>query len=319
LTLDAKVELVNAHREKHGLNACLRVLKVSKGLWHSRQKRQTLEARDAALKASIVSVIESHPDYGYRRIRAELRERGIRVNHKRLRRVLRSYELGLRRCLPASNPSPIQRLVKEAGSSSDLVKGRSFGILGAFSADFTEILSLPVRSVVAYGTKKAWWMALLDISSRWVGGWDDRLKKEEVGPSRNRSLALASLSALAEGMDAHHRDLEGVVIHHDQDSVYTSYAWLEEVLIERKAQVSFSEHGAKDNPWIESFWGRFKTENAGLCWEATTLDELRGVLKQQIVYYNTERRHSGLDYRRPEEALTRFIQDGEASANLSPN
>lgn len=286
------MELVNAHREEHGLNACLRALNVSKGLWHARQRRKTQEERDAALKVSVISVIENHPDYGYRRIRAELRERGVRVNHKRLRRVLRSYELGLRRCLPASKPSPIHRLVKEAGSSADLVKGRSFGILGAFSTDFTEIL-------YAYGTKKAWWMALLDISSRWVGGW-------EVGPSRNRSLALASLNVLAEGMDAYHRDLEGVVIHHDQDSVYTSYAWLEEVLIERKAQVSFSEHGAKDNPWIESFWGRFKTENASLCWEAVTLDELREVLGQQIAYYNTERRHSGLDYRRPKETLTRF-------------
>ena len=185
------------------------------------------------------------------------------------------------------------------------MKGRSFGVLGAFSTDFTEIHD-------AYGTKKAWWMALLDISSRWVGGW-------EVGPSRNRALALASLNDLAEGMQGYNRDLEGVVIHHDQDSVDTSYAWLEEALIERKAQVSFSEHGAKDNPWIESFWGRFKTENAGLCWEATTLDELRGVLEQQIAHYNTERRHSGLDYRRPEEALTRFIQEGGASANLSPN
>lgn len=46
-------------------------------------------------------MIEDNPAYGYWRIKRELAERtGERVNHKRLRRMLKSYELGLMRCLP---------------------------------------------------------------------------------------------------------------------------------------------------------------------------------------------------------------------------
>jgi len=41
---------------------------------------------------------------------------------------------------------------------------------------------------------------------------------------------------------------EGLIVHHDQDSVYTSYRWLRQLLIEDKAVVSFCERGAKDNP-----------------------------------------------------------------------
>ena len=92
------------------------------------------------MKGKILSVIEDPPGYGYRRICPELPKRlGMPVNHKRVRRVLRSYELGLPRCLPASTPSRVQRVIAEAGSSADLTKGRRFSPMEAFSTDFTEL------------------------------------------------------------------------------------------------------------------------------------------------------------------------------------
>lgn len=38
LSLDERMELVDKHREGHGLNACLRALNVSKGTWHYRMR-----------------------------------------------------------------------------------------------------------------------------------------------------------------------------------------------------------------------------------------------------------------------------------------
>jgi putative transposase len=67
--------------------------------------------------------------------------------------------------------------------------------------------------------------------------------------------------------------------------------------------ISFSENGAKDNPWIESFWSRFKGENHSLFWEAQTLEELSAVVERQMEYYNTRRRHSSLAYKAPLEYL----------------
>ncbi len=103
-------------------------------------------------------MIEEHPGYGYRRISRELAEQpGVPVNHKRLRRVLKSYELGLRRCLPRSKPSAVQQLIAAAGRSADLVKGHSFETLEAFSTDFKELL-------YDGGHKKAHLMALRRLS-----------------------------------------------------------------------------------------------------------------------------------------------------------
>ncbi len=62
-------------------------------------------------------------------------------------------------------------------------------------------------------------------------------------------------------------------MHHDQDTVHTSYDWMQALLIRDRARVSFAEHGARDNPWIESLWGYFKVENGSLPSEAATLKE----------------------------------------------
>ncbi len=173
--------------------------------------------------------------------------------------MLKSYELGLRRCLPRSKPSEVQQLVATAGRSADLVKGRSFEVLEAFSTDFKELL-------YDGGRKKAHLMVMLDLKSRWAGGW-------AVGDARNRCVALQALEDLRMNISSLGRQLSGEVIHHDKDSVYTSYRWLEEVLLKDRARVSYARRGARDNPSIESFWGRFETENGELVLEADTEEE----------------------------------------------
>jgi putative transposase len=213
--------------------------------------------------------------------------------------VLGDYELGLRRCLPKVRPSPVSRLIAKAGPSSDLVKGSNFDALQACSTDFTELL-------YDGGHKKAWLMVMLDIESKWAGGWS-------VGTSRNRAMALEALASLRDGMACVGcADLLGMIVHHDKDSVYTSYSWLKRLLLEERARLSYAERGAKDNPWIESFWGRFETENGGLILEAQTLGEVKTIVGEQLDYYNHRRRHSALDYWVPYEVVLEAI-DGEDS------
>jgi len=306
MTVTAKVALVAAHREEYGLNACLRALGLSKSVWYGRQRGiwKERKAADLRMKEWILSVIGDHPGYGYRRICPELSERlGMPVNHKRVRRILRCYALGLPRCLPASKPSHVLRVIAEAGSCADLTKGRSFAPMEAFCTDFTEL-------VYAGGERKAWLMALLDINSRWMGGWS-------VAPQRHRGMALDALSHLRRRVRKYDRDLTGVVIHHDRDPVYTSHAWLRQVLLGDRGRLSYAQRGARDNPQIESFWGRFKTENASLLWEAETLDEVVEIAGRQMVYYNRERRHSALHYQPPEEFLGSCLVEGMSSATLA--
>ena len=72
--------MVSRHKEEHGLNRCLTALRVSKGTWPYRQKREGRQAEVVAeeqrLKTVVVEIIEEHPAYGYRRLSPELEERG---------------------------------------------------------------------------------------------------------------------------------------------------------------------------------------------------------------------------------------------------
>jgi transposase InsO family protein len=292
--VDEKIELVVRYRHQFGLNACVRAVGLSKGTWHHRQHRPDPSRRDQALRADLRAIIQEHPGYGYRPLQVELAEAGKGpVNHKRLLRVLQRYELGLPRCLPAATPSGVHRLIRQAGCSVNLVHRRSFAVLEAFTTDFTEL-------VYAGGAHKAHLIALLDLQSHWAGGW-------AVGPSGNHVLALTALDDLGEQLKALQRSLQDVIIHHDQDAVFTSHAWLRRLLLTEGARVSYTEHGCRDNPWTESFWGRLKTEIDAAIRDAETMAELTVLVAQRMTYYNQRRRHSSLGYVAPWTFLRRAL------------
>ena len=56
--------------------------------------RQRREAEDEKLRIRIDAIHAEFPGYGYRRIVRDLDRRGIRVNSKRVRRVMDKYDLG---------------------------------------------------------------------------------------------------------------------------------------------------------------------------------------------------------------------------------
>ncbi len=93
-------------------------------------------------------------------------------------------------------------------------------------------------------------------------------------------------------------------MHHDQDPVFTGYAWTGQLLA-HGVRISYALRGAHDNPEMESFIGRFKVENRSLLLDAGSLDELKAVVEARIWYYNQERRHSSLGNRAP----LAFIED----------
>lgn len=157
--------------------------------------------------------------------------------------------------------------------------------LQVFYTDFTAIW-------YADGGKKAYLMPVLDDATKWVIGW-------AVDHRPNTELALKALSMVAEALAEADLSLEGRIIHHDRDTVYTGYRWLQAVLITHRARISFSENGAKGNTTMESFNGHFKGENGSLFHEAANIWELERMIAAQIEYHNCRRRHSALGYTAP--------------------
>jgi transposase InsO family protein len=81
--------------------------------------------------------------------------------------------------------------------------------------------------------------------------------------------------------------------------------------VKDKAQLSYALNGAKDNPEIESFNGRFKTENRSLILDAQNMTELDKTVEERIEYYNQEWRHSSIDYLSPATYIQKRFQKGD--------
>lgn len=277
--MQQRVDWVDAHRDEHGLNRCLSACGLPRSSYFGRRRAMPRAERDAPITEAVREIIVSHPAYGWRRLQTELLEvYSLPVNHKRLKRILSTYTLGLPRNVSGQRHRGPSGLLNLHTGGLDLVRGRSFGPLSAFSTDFTEL---------KYASGKAWLMVIVDINSRLAIGW-------QVGASRNTGLALASLSGLVATLKTFGLKPHGRTIHHDKDSVYTGYAWLAEVLLRLGMMVSFSENGARHNPWVESLWSRTKHECESLIAEARSLTELTAVIDEHFNYYNARRRHSAL-------------------------
>ena len=75
------------------LGQMCQVAEVSRAGWY-RHGRATLKSdRDVDLRDDIQKIALEMPSYGRRRITAELRRRGWKVNHKRVARIMREDNL----------------------------------------------------------------------------------------------------------------------------------------------------------------------------------------------------------------------------------
>jgi putative transposase len=288
MSLNEKVELVNSVRAEYGLSAALAALEIPKSSWYYHtQQKVSYEQKYAHLRPLLEKIARQHPAYGILRITQELRERYSQVvNHKVVQRLLPLWGLSLLRSTHIPDPSPVRQVILTAGKRANLVAQlEDIALFEVAYTDFTELR-------YADGASKAYLMPLIDHASKLVYGW-------ALSPQNNTELALKAWQQTKQTLKRYGIATQGMIVHHDQDPVYTSYAWTSQLLLKDKAQLSYALEGAKDNPTMESFNSRFKAEGHSLFLEAPDLAALEKVVAAQMRYYNTKRRHSSLGYLSP--------------------
>lgn len=276
------MKLVEKHADQYGLNTCLATIGLPKNTWYYwRDRKISYEEKYRQLREPIVDVVRDHPVYGYRRILPELEDRGSPIGEYVVRKLLKCWDLQLQRSIKRPKLSPPRQYLPSKDGGWNLVKDledpKPFQV---WYTDFTEIR-------YAGGRKKAYFMPILDHKTKWIAGW-------AVSKRKNTALALDALDMARENLKEVGIRLQDRFVHHDQDSVYTGYKWLQAALIRERAKISFSENGAKGNTFMESFNGHFKGENGSLFYDAANIWELMRVISRQVDYYNKSRRHSAL-------------------------
>jgi putative transposase len=98
------------------------------------------------------------------------------------------------------------------------------------------------------------------------------------------------------------------LLHQDQGSQYTSYAYVQKAL--EWTKLSYSNPGTPThNPGQESFFGRFKDDWKEEIAEIETFEKLEKFVKQKIKYYNYERRHTSIGLVSPWNFTKSFLKN----------
>jgi transposase InsO family protein len=249
------------------------------GFYRSLAEQMPVE-EETELRSSIQQIaLEHRRRYGYRRITAELRRRGMLVNHKRVSRIMREDNL------LAVQP---RAFVVTTDSRHELevylnLAGRMklTGINQLWVADITYIR---LKAEFVYLA------VILDAFSRKIVGW-------ALDRTVSARLPIAALErALAE-----RKPPAGLVHHSDRGVQYASAEYVR-VLRDHEMIPSMSRPANPyDNASCESFIKTLKREEI-YANAYRDLDHLRANIEEFIDrYYNRCRLHSALGYRSPEE------------------
>lgn len=231
---------------------------------------------DTEVGNRIGEIYEATPQYGYRRIHAQLNREGKNVNRKKVQRLMK--EMGLKAIYP--KPKTTIR-GKEHKAYPYLLGGLK--ISRPHQVWQVDITYLRLPGGFVYLT------ALIDVYSRTVLSW--RLSSSLSTEAVIEALAMALW-----------RYGPPEIINTDQGVQFTSEEW-EKLCNAHGIQMSMSHKGGStDNAHIERFWRTLKYEGFYLTLPQT-MGELKHMLASFMAWYNNERLHSSLGYKPPVEVL----------------
>jgi len=278
-----KFRFMAEHREHFRARKMCEVLNVSRSGYYAWLHRQP-SRRERENEAIAVHVREVHRRsreiYGSPRIYAELRDEGKGWGRHRVARIMR--EEGLRaRC--ARRFRWIATKHEELPASPDLLR-RTFAASSPnqiWAGDFT---------IIRTGEGWLHLAMLLDLFSRKVVGW-------ATSANPRQELALEALRMAI----AQRQPRPGLIHHSDRGAQYAS-AEYQNLLDRHGMRCTMSRPGnCLDNAVAESFFHTLKTEWIYHAHYKTRREARLAIFEYIEGFYNTERRHSSLDYQSPEE------------------
>ncbi len=232
-------------------------------------------AGETALNLELMQIIDEQytktPFYGVPRMTHVLRQRGYRIGHKRIERLMR--KMGIQAVFPKKN---LSRPNQGHHKFPYLLKGLQINRPDQVWA--TDITYLRMQAGFMF------LVAVMDWYSRYVLSW--RIS--------NSLDALFCIQALEEALITRQPEIS----NSDQGSQFTCDEYIG-VLQKRGVRISMDGRGrAMDNIMIERLWRTVKYEEVYLK-DYRTVKDLADSLAAYFRFYNHQRPHQSFGYRTP--------------------
>lgn len=222
---------------------------------------------DGELRERLVALAQQQPRYGYRRLCVLLNQGGVVVNHKRVQRVYRAAGLQVKRLRR-------RRLTRAAVPRPALTSANQEWALD-FASDVTD------------GGRRIRVLSVLDAYTRECLA----LETDTSFPSGRVTRVLDSVIA--------QRGRPGA-LRSDNGPEITSRRYLAWCIEHKITPIHIQPGRPMQNGHVESFHGRLRDECLNPSWFANLWDARRKISAWHK-HYNTERPHSQLGYRTPEQ------------------
>jgi transposase InsO family protein len=278
-----KVELGERLRTETGraLREITDFLKISKSSYEYHRKRQMLGDKYAELRGQVISLFwENKARYGYRPIWRLLREEGICISEKVLRRIMKEEALFVR------YPNTRRRYNSYEGENSVCPPNI---VARNFKAGLPNFLWLTDITEFKLPSFKCYLSPVIDCFDGGVVFWQ---VSQSPDADLVNSMLDGALATLSLG--------ETPVIHNDRGAHYRWPGWVERC---NKAGLirSMSKKGCSpDNSACEGFFGRLKNEFFYYRdWNGTTYEQFSIELSEYIDWYNKKRIKKSLGWLSP--------------------
>ena len=233
-------------------------------------------------------ILEAYQYRGYDKgvwgIYMRLLHQGIRMNHKKIRRLMHKYDL---KC-PIRKANPYRRMAKalRTNAVADNRINREFKQHGPRKILLTDITYIPIEDGFCYLS------VILDAFTMQVLSY-------QLSDSLEVDFVLTTVKKLLKNHGA--TITKDTLIHSDQGCHYTSISFRE--LIENVSlRQSMSRRGnCWDNAPQESFFGHMKDEIKVSSLKKTTYEDAGKLIDDWIDYYNNDRYQMGLQKLSPNE------------------
>jgi len=273
---------------------CL-LARVSRAGFYRFLKQHLPREEDTEVRSVVQRIaLEHRRRYGYRRVAAELKRRGMLVNHKRVARMMREDNL-----LAVQPKAFVSTTDSEHALEVYLNLARRMQLNGIDQLWVADITYIRLQAEFVYLA------VILDGYSRMVVGW----KLDRTLTSR------LAVDALQRAIELRHPPA-GLVHHSDRGVQYASAEYV--AILKQHGMVPSMSRPANpyDNASCESFFKTLKREEI-YANDYEDLEHLHDHIEEFIErYYNQKRLHSALGYRTPDEfeSQTRGKSEAELHA-----
>lgn len=241
-----------------------------------------IERCDKNLINEIIQIYELLPIYGYRRIILELQRRGFVAGKSKILRIKK--ELNLRTFYPEPKTS-----IPGKGNHKKPYLLENLEITHSNHVWATDITYIPVKNGFAY------LICIIDLYSR-------KILVSNLSNTMNKEFCL---EALDQTITIYGKP---EIFNSNQGSQFTSIEF-QKILQINNIEASMDSKGrALDNIYIEKYFRTLKYEDIYLNNYETIPEARIGILKFTH-FYNTERFHSSLEYKTPDEVYFNNIAD----------